>query len=86
MDAVGFLHGKDGDDVGVIKRGYGARFALKTGQAVGIVGGAGGEDFDGNIPAEARVVCAENFAHPSGSDGTADLVVAEFFAWGEEHG
>ena len=75
----------DGDDVRVVERGDGLRFALEAGAALGVAGGAGGQHLDGDVAAQARVAGAVDLAHPAGADGGEDLVGAEAGARLESH-
>jgi hypothetical protein len=66
--------------VRVIQRGHGASLTLKASQVVRIVCHRGRQDLDGNVTAQAWVTGTKYLAHPPGSDGTEDLILAEFVA------
>jgi hypothetical protein len=59
----------------VVESGDGAGFALETGEAVGIGGGVGREDFEGDIALEFCVGGAIDLAHAAGAEGADDLIV-----------
>ena len=82
VDAVGFFDRKDGHDIRVIQRGYGAGFALKAGQALGIMRHSRGEHLDGDVAAETWIAGAKDLSHTAGADGREDFIRAEFVACG----
>ena len=68
----------DGDDVGMIESGDGARFLLEAAQAVAVGGDGLWQDLDGDLAIEPGVASAINFAHSTVADGSDDLVRPEF--------
>src|SRR5271165_119818 len=60
---AGIFEAVDGGDVGVIERGEEGGFAAEAGQALGIGGDSGGQNFQGNLAAEFAVAGAVDFAH-----------------------
>ena len=75
----------DGGDVGVVQDAGGLGLLLEAAQAIGVGGEGGGEDLDGDVAAEARVLGAVDLPHAAGADGGEDLVGAEAGAGGERH-
>ena len=67
----------DGDDVGVVERGEGARLTLEAGQALGVLRHRRREHLDRDVAPELRVRGAVHLAHPARADGGGDAVVAE---------
>ena len=65
------------DDVRVVERGNGARFALEAGAALGVSTEAVGKDFDGDIAVQAGVPSAIDLAHPARTNGARDLIGSE---------
>lgn len=61
-------------NVRVVQRGNGVSFAAKTFAEVL------GANFDGYIPAQARVTRAIHFAHPASADGGSDFIRAKLGA------
>jgi hypothetical protein len=66
----------DGENVRVIQRRGRARFLFKPSRAIGIGHDVGGQDFDGDIASESRIVRAVDLAHTSSTDKGGDLVWA----------
>ncbi len=62
------------ENIGMIERGNGTRFLLKTPQAVGIGGEGSGQNLDGDIASQALIACAVNFAHTAGADQRNEFV------------
>ncbi len=52
-----------------------AGFALEAGEAIGIAGGVGGKDFEGDVAFEFGVGGAIDLAHAAGAEGGEDAVV-----------
>ena len=77
LPVVHLLEAVDGGDVGVVERCQQPRFALETGQAFRVLGIAGREDLDGDLPVQARIPGAVDLAHAPGPEGSDDLVAAE---------
>jgi len=61
----------------MIQRRGGACFLLEATQAIGIRAELGGQDLDGNISPEPRVVCPINFTHPADPKQGQNCVRAE---------
>ncbi len=59
---------------------------LSFAQAFGVIGEEVGEDFEGHIPAELRIVGAVDDAHPTGTYLGGDFILSEASAWAEGHG
>lgn len=55
----------DGDDVGMIERGGGARLLLEAAQSVGVRGEFGGQQLERDLPPQSRVAGEVNFSHPA---------------------
>ena len=62
------------EDVGMAQRGGGARFLLESPHPVGIGRERGGNDLDGDIASEARIVRAIHLAHAARADQLDDVV------------
>ena len=63
----------DGEDVGVIERGDGARLLLEAAQPVRIGREPRGQDLDRDVAPEPRVAGAVHLAHPARADRGDDL-------------
>ncbi len=72
----------NGEDVRVRERGDRLRLAFEARAPFGIAGEACGQDLDGDVTVEPRVVRAVDLAHPAGADGGDDLVRSEGCAGG----
>ena len=79
--AFEFANIVNGADVGVIEGGSGAGFAMEALDGLGIIGNVVGEEFEGDVAAEAGVLGFVDHAHPAAAeffldgvmrDGTAD--------------
>ena len=86
--AIEVLHGDEGAavvlsdvvngaDVGMIERGGGLGFALKTGEPLGIAGDIFGQEFQGDKAMEAGVFGFVNHAHASAAEFLEDAVVRD---------
>ncbi len=75
----------EGDDVGVVERRDGARFALQAGESLGRGGEVRGQELERHVPAEPRVAGAIDLAHATRAQGDEDLVGAETGARCERH-
>ncbi len=86
--AIEVLHGDEGAavvlsdvvngaDVGMIERGGGLGFALKTGEGLGIAGHVFGQEFQGDKTMEAGVLGLVNHAHASATEFLDDAVVRD---------
>jgi hypothetical protein len=75
----------DGEDVGVVEGGDGAGFVLETPPPVGVGGGVLGEDLQGDVATEARIVRPVDLAHPPGPEGGPDLVGPQMCARAQGH-
>ena len=78
VDAVGFLHRVDGDDVRVVELGQSLRLAAKARQPLGILRHLGGQDFECYVAAELRVGGAIHLAHAARAERRQDFIGAEF--------
>ena len=76
---------EDPGDVRVVQRRERLGLALETPQPLVVLGEVLGQHFDRNIALEARVFGAIDLAHPSGPEGTEDLVEGKGLASGEGH-
>ena len=65
------------DDVGMIQRGDGSRFAGEALAAIRIGGDGVGQDLEGHPPAEFQVLGLVHLAHPARPKRTHDPVVRE---------
>jgi hypothetical protein len=67
----------DGDDVWVVQRRRRACFLLEAPEPLAVTGECGGQDFDGDVAAEARIVGAIHVAHAARRDGRDDFIGSE---------
>jgi len=65
------------EDVRVIQRRGGSRFLLKTRQSLRLCRQAGGQDLDGDVPAQAGIVGLIDFTHSARPDWGGNDVWAE---------
>ena len=84
-DDVAIAHIVDGDDIGMIQRGDGARFEFEALAAHGIVGHVGRQDLQRDVASEARIAGAIHFTHAARAEGRDDFVGAEVVAGRERH-
>ena len=84
-DDVAIAHIVDGDDIGMIQRGDGARFEFEALAAHGIVSHVRRQDLQGDVASEASVAGAVYFTHAARAEGRDDFVGAEFVAGRERH-
>jgi hypothetical protein len=75
----------DDEDVGVIELAGRARLLLEAVHAVRVGREGLGDQFDGDIPTEARIAGAVDLAHPAGPEPADDLVRADPGADGDGH-
>jgi len=66
-----------GGDVRVAQRGQHLRLALKASQSFWIVGKLVGQDLDGDVTRQVRVLGAVDLSHPACADLFRDVVVRE---------
>src|SRR5262245_13509844 len=71
-DVTALLYSIDGADVGMIQRGERPRLLLETGASLGVVGDEVGEDFDGDLTPELRVVRTVHLTHSAGTEQGLD--------------
>ena len=67
----------DREDVGVAQGACGLGLPFESVQAVRVAGEVLGQDLDGDVTLQARIVSAVDLSHPAGSDRSQDLVRAE---------
>ena len=75
----------DGQDVRMVEHARGARFLLEAPQSVRVGGEIAGEDLDGHVALQARVLRAVHLAHAARADGHENFVRTEQRARGK-HG
>ena len=68
VDAVGFFHGKDGDNMRMIERGHRASFTPEPRQSLWIAGHLGREYFQRHVAPEFGVGGAIYLAHSASTD------------------
>ena len=78
--------GVDGDDVRVIERNHGERFAREAFAAVGVDGGDIGEQFECDLALQSRIACPIDLAHPAGAEQGHDFIGPESSARAQGHG
>ena len=81
--AVDFLDRVNRDDVGVVQRGDRAGFAREPLPVLGVVSL---EDFERDVPLEARVAGPVDLAHAPDAEQGNDFVGAKALAWQQIHG
>ena len=74
LDAVDILAAIDGRDVGMTQRRQDLRFAFEAPATLAIGSDVIGENLEGDIPAELRVVSTKHFAHATTAERVNDLV------------
>ena len=84
-DAVGFFGGVDGDDVRMVERRDGTRFAIEAFEAAGFVGDVGRQDLQRDLAAKPRIARAIHLAHASGSKRGDDFVRSKLLTGTEGH-
>jgi hypothetical protein len=75
MAATVFTNLIDRTDVGMVQRGSGARFPLKTVERERIFFRLGGQEFERDMPAQVDVFCLIHNAHPPAAELRKDAVV-----------
>ena len=75
----------NGRNMRVIERGKDLRFALETGQSLGIRGKGRRKNLQRDVAAKARVACAIHLAHSASTERTGDFVDADLLTSGERH-
>ena len=75
--AVGVFEPVDLRDVRMIERREHLRFSPEAGEAVGIAGDGGQQDFDRDLAIERRVAGLVDLAHPARADPRRDLIRAD---------
>ena len=75
----------DGDDVGMVQRGRGARFLREASQPIDVCRVLGGEELDGDIALQVEVSRAEDLAHPARPDAGQEFIVPETRAGDGRH-
>jgi hypothetical protein len=76
----------DGEDVGMRQHSHGAGFALEACLAVGVVGEWFGQDFDGDLAAQAYIAGAIHLSHAARTEGSDNLVRPKSCQCGEHGG
>ena len=75
----------DGDHVRVVDRGGDPRLALEALAEAGVAGAVGGDELEGDGPAERQLRRPVDDAHPPDGDDRLDRVHADARARGERH-
>src|SRR6185369_7018073 len=74
------------NNVGMVKRGCRASFALESLDLIDVSRKLGGQDFDCDRSIENQVVREINFAHPAGPDQRLDFIVTDPLSNNRESG
>jgi hypothetical protein len=74
------------DDVRMCERGDGKCFLFEAPDPFRVAGELGGQDLDGHVPAQPRVVGAVHGSHASGPEQPDHVEGTEAGAGGERHG
>src|SRR5213593_990799 len=74
LRALGFFESVDRGDMRMIERGQQLRLALESSDPFRIFCEELGQSFDGDVAIELGVTGFVDFAHPTGTDGTENLV------------
>src|SRR5208283_6056663 len=77
---VGFVNLIDGADVGVVQRGCGLGFPLKTAQGHCVLGEVVGKELQGDVAAELQVFRLVHNTHPAAAELLDDAVVRDGLA------
>jgi len=77
---------EESEDVRVRQRRHRLRLALEAPAQAGVVGEAIGQDLERDVSSETAVSRAVDLSHPSGAEGSQDLVRPEAGAGGQGHG
>ena len=85
VDAVGFLHRVDRDNVGVVELRKSLRLSAKARQPLRVVRHLGGQHLECDVAAEFRVGGALHFAHAARSQRRLNFIRAEFRARSKSH-
>ncbi len=75
----------DGQNVGMVECAGGASFLFEAAKAVEVAGEGSGQDLDGNVTSQARILGPIHLAHAACPKRRDDLVRAEFAAGGQGH-
>ena len=78
-------HVVDGDDIGVIQEGGGARFLGKPRQPQVVGRKTGRQDLQGDVPVQARVARLIDVAHPAPGDQVVHFIGSEMEAGLQVH-
>ena len=81
-NAFRLLDGVDRYDVGVAQCRHGARFLFEAAEPLGVRTKSSGQDLDGDVAAEARIVGSIHLTHAAGAEQRHDFVGAEARAGG----
>ncbi len=76
---------EDPENVRMVQRRHGLRFALEAGQGAGVGRKSFGQDLDGDLASEPRVLRPVDFAHSAGAKRREDFVRPETGTGGEGH-
>jgi hypothetical protein len=74
------FHAEDDGDVGVIQRGEQLRFAFKARDPLRVAAEQVGEDFDGDLPVQVRVLSTIDFSHTSSAEFLDNSTVGDGLA------
>jgi len=75
----------DGENVGMVQSGGGARLLFEAAQMVGVGAGGGPDQLQGDVAAQPLVACAKYFTHPSRTNFFEDPVVPDKLASHKEY-
>ena len=67
----------DGQNVGMVQRGYRLRFLLEAAEAIGVAGEGFGQNLQSDVAVEARVAGAVDLPHSACADRRLNFVRAE---------
>src|SRR5262245_31174340 len=85
-DSTRFFDRVQRDDVRMVETRYGLGFTLEAREALRRRGQRFGEQLDGDVAVQTRVVGTINLAHPSRAERRKDFVESEPGSGGERHG
>jgi len=85
VDAVVRADVEDGEKIRMAERTEEMSLMLKALTTIGVIGERFREDFDGDVPIKACVLCFIDFAHAARTKRRRDFIGAQVSAWSKGH-